>query len=344
MMRREAVENKVTQDSRAGGGRPDRQSDAVVLADVGGTNVRFAVSRGGVLGPVERHAVAEFPQFADALEAFLARQPDRGVIARALFGAAGVVEGERCALTNNDWVIDAPELRARFGLTDVSIINDFEAIGWSLPHLAPGDLRQIGGSAAVAGAPMLALGPGTGLGMAACLRVGADDVVLHSEGGHMTLPGASPREDAIIAMLRRQFGHVSAERALCGAGLENLYRAIAALDGVSVPERSAPAITQAALAGECKTCRAALDLFCALLGEVAGNCALAFGAQGGVFIAGGIADHIRDDLPRSQFRARFEAKGRMCGYVAAIPAYLILHPDPAFVGLQSLAARRLQQS
>lgn len=336
------MEHRVRQGSKLDDKKHGSGSDAVVLADVGGTNVRFAVLRGGTLGPVKRWAVADFPHFADALEAFLAQQPDRGTIRHALFGAAGVVEGERCPLTNNDWVIDAPELRARFGLADIGIINDFEAIGWSLPHLAANDLRQIGGGAAKPGAPMVVLGPGTGLGVAACLRVGQEDLVLHSEGGHMTLPGASPREDAVIAALRRQFGHVSAERALCGAGLENLYRTIAALDSVNIPDRRAADITQAALTGECATCRAALDLFCALLGEVAGNFALAFGAEGGVFIAGGIAGHIRDFLPGSQFRARFESKGRMSHYVAAIPAYLILHPDPAFIGLQSLATRRMR--
>jgi glucokinase len=127
---------------------------------------------------------------------------------------------------------------------------------------------------------------------------------------------------------------------LSGQGLENLYRAIAATDLLTVPERSAAEISRAAVEGNCATSRAALDMFCAMLGEVAGNLAFGFGAQGGVFIAGGIAPQIRDYLPHSQFRSRFEKKGRMSGYVAQIPVYLILHDDPAFVGLRSLAVRR----
>ena len=111
-----------------------------------------------------------------------------------------------------------------------------------------------------------------------------------------------------------------------------------------MPERSATEITQTALHGGCVASRAALDAFCAMLGTIAGNFALSFGAQGGVFIAGGIASHIRDFLPRSQFRSRFEAKGRMRPYVEAIPAYLILHDDPAFIGLRSLAAQRISGS
>jgi len=165
-------------------------------------------------------------------------------------------------------------------------------------------------------------------------------LVLHSEGGHMTLPGASAREDAVIAALRKQFGHVSAERLLSGNGLENLYQTIAALDGETVPERHAADITKAAMAGHCAVCRTAVDTFSALLGEAAGNFALAFCARGGVFIAGGIVLHLRNDLPSTEFRARFNAKGRMSHYVETIPVYLVLHGDPAFLGLKALAEQR----
>ena len=311
----------------------------VVLADVGGTNVRFALLTGGGLGPIEYMAVRDHQRFGDALAAFLARQTQRAAIRKAIFAVAGVVTGERCALTNNAWVIDAAELRARFGLTGISIVNDFEAIAWSLPHLTGNDLRIVGGGDPVADAPMVALGPGTGLGVAAYLPRENGAFVLHSEAGHATVPGGSPREDAIIETMRQRFGHVSAERVLSGQGLENLYRAIAAIDSLTAPERSAVEITQAAIAGRCAVSRAALDTFCAMLGDVAGNIALGFCAQGGVFIAGGIASHIRDHLPRSQFRSRFEAKGRLSGYLKTIPVYLILHADPAFIGLRSLAAR-----
>jgi glucokinase len=302
--------------------------ERTVLADVGGTNVRFAVLRGDEMGPIEHIAVCDYASFADALATFLARQPDRAAIHRGIFGVAGVVEGERCPLTNNSWVVDAAELRARFGLTRVSIINDFEALAWSLP---------CGGEPA-AQAPMVVLGPGTGFGVAAYVPREKGASVLRSEGGHATMPSGSLREDAIIEILRQRFGHVSAERVLSGHGLENLYRAIASVDALTVPERAAAEITQAALEGSCATSRAALDAFCAMLGEVAGNFALSFGAQGGVFIAGGIISHLRDYLPRSQFRSRFEAKGRMSRYVASIPVYLVLHEDPAFLGLRSLAA------
>lgn len=314
-------------------------AERVVLADVGGTNVRFAVLTGGVLGPIAHRAVGDHAHFADALAAFLSHQTDRAGIGRVILGVAGVVEGGRCALTNNAWVVDAAELCARFGFSHVRLVNDFEALAWSLPYLARGDIRQIGGGQPMLKAPMVVLGPGTGLGVAAYVPGETGAFVLHSEGGHATVPSGSSREDAIIEDLRRQYGHVSAERVLSGHGLEALYRAIASIDARTVPARHAAEITDAALNGDCAASRAAVDTFCAILGDVAGNFALGFGAQGGVFLAGGIVVHLRDHLPQSRFRERFDAKGRMRGYVEAIPAYVILCEDPTFIGLRALAAQ-----
>lgn len=312
-----------------------------VLADVGGTNARFAVLRHGVVGPIAHLAVADHPQFEDALNSFLKQQSDRDSIRYALFGLAGVVENERCEFTNNHWVVDARELRPRFRFSDVHLVNDFEAVAWSLPCLTSGDLVKIGGGSPKSRSPMVALGPGTGLGMAAYVPLDSAAFVVHSEGGHATLAGNSMREDALIATLRQIFGHVSAERILSGPGLENLFRAITTLDSLNLPARSAAEITAAALAALCPTSACALETFCALLGAVAGNVALAFGSRGGVFIVGGMAGRLHEYLPKSRFRERFEAKGRMSEYLKSIPTYLVLREDPAFLGLQQIAAHRL---
>jgi glucokinase len=314
--------------------------DAVVLADVGGTNARFALLADGTVSPIEHVSVRDYAHFADALTDFLARGGRHFKVSSAELAVAGMVCDERCALTNSPWVIDATELRGKFGFTHVHLFNDFEAIAWSLPHLADGDLYPLGGGRAPSRASMAVIGPGTGLGVAS-LVMHADDVfVIATEGGHSTLPATSQREDVVIEHLRQRFGHVSAECTLSGAGLENLYRAIAAIDSVAVPERSAANITQAALDGVCPISKAALDMFCAMLGTVAGNIALTLGARGGVFIAGGIVPRITDYIARSQFRARFEAKGRLRRYLQPIPTHVILHTDAAFLGLQSIAARR----
>jgi glucokinase len=209
----------------------------------------------------------------------------------------------------------------------------------SLPDLTAEDLYRLGGGASRPGAPMVVLGPGTGLGVAGLVPGSDEAIVVAGEGGHATMAADSHREDAIIEHLRRQFGHVSAERVISGSGLENLYRAVVALDGVAAPQREAAAITKAALDGDCPTSVAALELFCAMLGSFAGNVALTFGARGGVFIAGGIAPRITSFLARSQFRTRFEQKGRFREYLAAIPTSVVIHPAATFVGLKTIAAR-----
>ena len=189
---------------------------------------------------------------------------------------------------------------------EARIINDFEAVAYSLPSLAPPDLVGIGGGEAEAGAPMAVLGPGSGLGVA-CLVPGTEKhIVVSSEGGHATLAGANDREDEIIKHLRSRFGHVSAERVVSGDGLENIYQAIVALDGLALAPRSAADITKSALAGDCPVAHEALATFCAFLGSFAGNVALTFGARGGVYIAGGISPRIVDFLSRSEFRSRLE--------------------------------------
>ena len=316
----------------------DDAGTGILLADVGGTNVRFAVLRGTAMGPIAHREVADHASFADAMAAYLAGAT--GTVHAAVLAVAGVVTGERCPLTNNDWIVDAAELRARFGLSSVHLVNDFEAIAWALPQLGPADLMQIGGTRPLAGAPMAVLGPGTGLGVAACVPHAGGDFIVHSEGGHATAPAGNAREAAVIAALRAEFEHVSIERLLSGPGLENLYRALGTIDHAHPPRRSAADIVAAAREATCPTSRAALDMFCAVLGDTAGNLALTFGAKGGVYIAGGVVAHLGDELERSAFRTRFEAKGRMRGYVAPIPVYLIVHADPAFVGLRALALRR----
>jgi glucokinase len=310
----------------------------ILLADIGATNARFALlPRGGDVGPVRTLAVADYPQFTDAVAAFL--KAEGASPAGAVLAVAGPVEDGRAVMTNCPWVIDAAELGRLLGVPAVHVINDFEATAWSLSALEPDHVVAMGAGQAVAGAPMVVLGPGTGLGLASHVPRADAPVVIATEGGHVTLAATNAREDAVIAWLRTQFGHVSAERALSGPGLENLYRAIAAVDGATVPARDATAITQAGVAGSCPVSRAALDMFCAMLGTFAGNAALSFGAHGGVFIAGGIAPRIVDYLLKSEFRARFDAKGRLREYVEAIPLSVIVHPDYAFIGLKALVDR-----
>src|SRR5262252_1403223 len=312
-------------------------ANIVLLGDIGATNARFALLTDGALGPVTWIEVARYPQFADAVRDFLQAHPRKIVINHALFAVAGPVEDERCILTNLSWIIDGREMRDQFDFGTVRIINDFEATALSLPHLQGKDLRTLGGWHASVAAPMAVLGPGSGLGVAGLLPHGQQWIVIASEGGHATLSASSRQEDEVLEHLRQRFGHVSAERALSGPGLENLYHAIAALDGIDAPTRNAAEITHAALKGTCRTAQTSLNMFCAMLGGFAGNVALSYGARGGVYIAGGIAPRIVDYLAGSEFRQRFEQKGRFRSYLKAIPSHVIVHSAATFLGLRSLA-------
>jgi len=313
--------------------------DGILLGDIGGTTARFALMSGTKLGPIAHLHVADHPSLVAAIAGFLGNDPDRRPPPAAVLAVAGPVAGERCRVINSHWLIDGRELRAKFSLASLQLINDFEALAWSLPDLTSRDVRSLGGGQASPGEPMVVIGPGTGLGVAALVPGRQEPRVVASEGGHATLPSATKREDAVIEHLRQRFGHVSAERALSGAGLENLYRAIAASENAAVPARTAAEVTRHALEGTCETSRAATDMFCAMLGGVAGDLALTFRARGGVYIAGGIAPRLADYLARSEFRERFEAKGRFRDYLQAVTTGVIMREDAAFLGLGSLARR-----
>jgi glucokinase len=308
-----------------------------LIADIGGTNARFALL--GAAGPGAPHRVKldAYPDIEAAIAAFLAEAAPARPPRAALLAVAGPVEENRVRLTNRGWWVDGAAIAAALGIPAVRVINDFEALAWALPHLSGPDLLALGGEAPVPGAPMAVLGPGTGLGVACFLP---PDRALPTEAGHTSLAAHDAREAAVIEALRPRFGgHVSAERALSGGGIENLHAALAEIGGVAVPARRAAEITAAALAGTCPVCREALEMFCAILGGVAGDMALAYGARGGVFVAGGIAPRFPEFLAASAFRARFEAKGRFRDWLARVPAALIVRPDAAMVGLAALARR-----
>jgi len=311
-------------------------TEPVLLADIGGTNARFALLQGETHGPLHRVRLDGFTGIAAAIASFLTAQGMTSPPRAAVLAVAGPVAGNRVRLTNRGWVVDGAEITLALGIGRVQVVNDFEALAWALPHLAGPDLLPLGGGAGEPGAPMAVLGAGTGLGVAAFLP---PDRALVTEGGHSSLAAHDAREAAVIERLRQRYEHVSAERALSGMGIENLYTALAEIAGAAVPPRTAPEISAAALADECPFCREALSMFCAILGGMAGDLALLYGARGGVFVAGGIAPRFPEFLAASAFRARFEAKGRFREWLAPVPAWLVMRPDAAMLGLAALARR-----
>ena len=320
----------------------------LLLADIGGTYACFAIARNGVVGQTVTVEVAAHPTAIEAIRDVLAREVHRVPLDGALLSAAGTVQGGRCTLTNAPWILDEVEIARAFGWPWVRLVNDLEAVAAGLPHLPRAQTRAIGHDAcrALPGAPQLLLSPGTGLGMACLVSSPAGRSVVTSEGGHASLAGIDAETDRIIAVLRRTHEHVSAETVLSGLGLVRLYRAIALLDGSEVAPIEPAQVTARAFdesGGDArKWSRAAVDTFCALLGAVAGDGALIFGAQGGVFIGGGIVPRFIDHVARSRFRAAFEAKGRLKPYLARIPTAVIVHPNPAAFGLMNLVNETLR--
>ena len=314
-------------------------SEQILLGDIGGTTARFAVLTGDTLGPIGHLPVSGYRSTIEAIDGYLGSRRDRSRIDAAVLGVAGPVERGRGIILNSEWTTDAAELHTAFGFKSINLINDFEAIAYALPYLSEHDVKPLTEGKPSPRETMAVIGPGTGLGMAGLVRREGGMTVVATEGGHTTLPGTTPREDAVIAYLRRRFGHVSAERALSGPGLENLYSAIAAIDNAPVSRRTAAEITRHALERSCPICLEAVEMFCAMLGTVAGNLALTLGARGGVYVAGGIVPKLGARFAASTFRERFEAKGRLRPYLAQIPTYVVTHQFPAFLGLAALLAR-----
>ena len=218
------------------------------------------------------------------------------------------------------------------GLQRLRVINDFEAIALALPALAADELLQIGGGTAVRGSPMAVLGPGTGLGVAQLIATRDGFQPVSTEGGHASIGPCDEAELQLFATLMRNGQHLCREALLSGPGIERIYWALCLDAGSAYHGYTAAEIQAHAVAGSDATCRAALEHFCAFLGTAAGDQALCCGAQGGVFIAGGIVPRFTEFLRHSRFRARFEAKGPMRDYVSAIPVYVITRENPGMLG------------
>ncbi len=300
------------------------------VADIGGTSARFAWSEapGSAFTHPARYECAAHGGIEAIVARYLAdhgRPPPRA----AAIGIATPVLGDGVAMTNLPWAFSIAGLQRHLKLERLLVINDFAALAHGLTSSRPEELRALGAGEAVQGETVAVLGPGTGLGVSGLLTTWAGPVPIVGEGGHATLSAADPFEEAVVARLRERFGHASAERALSGAGLVNLYRACCDLAAGSAEPIEAAEIAARAVAGADAQCTRAVALFLAFLGGFAGNLALTFGARGGVFIAGGIVPKLGALIDRSDFRERFEAKGRFRPYLEKIATQVVLDPSAA---------------
>ncbi|WP_349571838.1 glucokinase [Azotobacter salinestris] len=304
-----------------------------LIADVGGTHVRFALWQDGRAQALRVLATDDYPGPEEAIRAYLAELDlPLAALETACLACAGPVQGDLLHLTNNHWQFGRQALARALGLRRLLVINDFAAMALGMTRLDDHERLTVRPGHAVADSPRLVLGPGTGLGVSALLPNGAGGwQVLAGEGGHVDLPLGNRREVALWQLLQRELGHVSAESVLSGSGLLRLYRASCVLDGRTPQLASAAAVSAAALAGDAGAA-VVLEQFCCWLGRVAGNHALTLGARGGVYLAGGILPHFADFLRTSGFARCFIDKGVMSGYLQDVPVWLAIAEQPGLLG------------
>ena len=309
-----------------------------LLADVGGTNARFAIERSArQFDAVAVLPCGSYPSLGAAAAAYLNSEAVRAhapAIRHAAIAIANPVDGDAVSMTNHTWSFSTAALREELDLSTLLVVNDFTALAMALPHLRPSQRIRVGGGVELPGRTIGLVGPGTGLGVSGIVPVDGRWAPLASEGGHASFAPTDETEIAIMQQLWRAFGHASAERLLSGPGLELIYRV------VSGAALSAAEVTARARTGVDADCARTVNCFCGILGSVAGNVALTLGATGGMYIGGGIVPRLGAMLAASPFRARFEAKGRLQPYLEKIPTFLITEQYPAFLGVSAILSEQ----
>ncbi|MBC6983396.1 glucokinase [Caulobacter sp. 17J80-11] len=324
------------------GGRA-KGAGLALVGDIGGTNARFGLVDLSAARPEVTDATGyqcrDFPTASDAVRAYLREHGVKRVPAAAAIAVAGPVENGAIRFTNNDWSLSEAGLR-EMGFGAARLLNDYAALALAAPLLQGEDVRRIGAPDAEPGNRTIAvLGPGTGFGVSAVARDDRGEAILATEGGHVAFAPADEVEMEVLRRLSAKYGRVSVERILSGPGIVDLHHALLAMDGRESVLTDPAEITRRALSGD-PECRRTIERFCAILGSVAGDFALAYGARGGVYVAGGIPPIVIDVLAQSDFRKRFEDKGRFAAYLAQIPTRVILRPHAALLGAAG-AARSL---
>lgn len=312
-----------------------------IVADIGGTFARFA--RVNLVNlhrdKIEIYTCAEFASIESVFTAYQSTHALNKITQAAIAIACPVLDDSIC-MTNCHWQFSVKALKDNLGLSRLQVINDFNAIAMSIPALAQDEQLQIGNGYASATKMKVVLGAGTGLGVASLACNQGIYTAYAGEGGHASWGAKTEQEWFIYTFLKNRYTHVSYERLLSGHGLENLYQAIAAFQQQERPALKAAEIINLALSQQCSVARDAVSQFFASLGAYAGDLALTFGAFGGVYIAGGIVPRLLSLIPHSEFRTRFEDKGRFSDFNALVPTFVITADQPGILG----AALNLKQS
>jgi glucokinase len=329
-----------------------RHANTLLVADLGGTNLRLALVVPAAapvlrLQTVKQYSIRDYGSFSAAADHYLGwagqQFPELSRPRVAVIAVAGRIESGRVSLTNHDWVLDQRVIASELGLDQAQLINDFAAISQCLTLLGQTDVEALGPSVSPirrrsTAQVFCAMGPGTGLGVSALCLAGDQQFQLATEGGHISFAPQSDEEILVLRFLMQRFGRVSVERLLCGSGMVNLYQALAHVAGATMASAAdAAAITSAALADSDPLATRTVRLFCRMLGSVAGDYVLAFGAWQGLYLAGGMTAHLAPYLGEGAFRNAFEDKGRFADAIRHVPVAIITHPQPGLLGAAAQA-------
>ncbi|PQA86998.1 glucokinase [Hyphococcus luteus] len=314
-------------------------TEPFLVADIGGTNARFALAHmknGGIaVEELRSFRAEEFDSIRAAAHAYLEAVSVKPKT--ACFAVAGPVTDEQVEFTNSPWVLNIEGFKKALCLTRLRVVNDFEALASGVGSLRDKDFLEIKAGAGDPHAPTLVMGPGTGLGQALIVPFGNRERVVSTEGGHVSFAPRTDEEIALMQFIRREHARVSVERVVSGIGLVNIYRALCEIEDVDCDPMRADEITAAAIKGTHPIAVKTANMFCALLGRVAGDAVLGAGARGGVVLGGGILPKIRELFLKSAFVERFLDKGRMQYYLEDVPVRLIISDGTALLGAAAMA-------
>lgn len=298
----------------------------IIVADVGGTNTRLALFKGGTVEEIKIYPSNSFRSFEEILSKYIKTIGAYDFEAISI-GIAGTVSGSKANCVNLSWGLEIEALQRAFAIQKVVLMNDFEAAAWGVIALSTSDLLKIGGKVAKANSPCAVLGAGTGLGEAIIIPCNNQRFhVLPTEGGHTEFSPCDETEWQLFKFLKEKYGHVSIERVVSGPGLKDIFLFL------SGNEVSPQTVVELALKKRDENAVKALEIFIKNYGKEAANLALKSLAFGGVYIAGGIAPKIKDVFIKFGFRDAFEDKGRMKAIVRDIPVFIVLHPHLGLLG------------
>jgi glucokinase len=320
----------------------------ILAGDIGGTKTNLGLfdASGGSLRLLRQQSFPskEHTGLEAIVSQFMAIEEEP--VTAACFGVAGPVLNGQSVTPNLAWIVDADSVGETLGLKSVTLLNDLEAMGYGISELESEEMLALNQGASVEGNGAL-VAAGTGLGVASLFWDGRRRAPSASEGGHVDFAPRNPLEIELLRHMQTKYSRVSVERVLSGPGLFNIYdflrtsgygkedheiaEAFNAQDPSSV-------ISKAALAGRCKLCVKALDMFVAIYGATAGNVALTLKATGGVYIGGGIAPKIMEKLRDGTFIGAFLDKGRLSPLLATIPVRVILNDKTPLLGAARMAA------